>query len=176
MFKWFETRIDPFVRSAVVQPPAALLRFYWHFVQPVWPAFAVILALDLLAALSEVALATFVADLIDLMKSTASPATFFRDNAALLLWMAFVVLVARPVIFFGYDLAKNQVLSPQFQTRVRWQTHRYMLRQSLGFFQNDFAGRVANKLMQTAPALRDSLILLSDAAVYVAVQWVSALV
>ena len=76
---------------------------------------------------------------------------------------------------FRLRVSKNQVLSPPFQTRVRWQTHRYMLRQSLGFFQNDFAGRVANKLMQTAPAMRDSILQLSDAAVFVAVQWLSAL-
>jgi ATP-binding cassette subfamily B multidrug efflux pump len=89
--------------------------------------------------------------------------------------MAFVVLIARPVIFVAYELTKSQVLSPPFQARVRWQSHRHMLRQSLGFFQNDFAGRVANKLMQTAPAMRDSILQLSDAAVFVAVQWLSAL-
>ena len=59
---------------------------------------------------------------------------------------------------------------------MRWQTHRYVLRQSLGFFQNDFAGRVANKIMQTAPALRDSVVQLIDAIWYAAVQWVGAAV
>ena len=131
---------------------------------------------DFLAALTEVALASFVAILIDLMKATATPATFLSDHAGLLLWMAFVVLIARPAIVFGYDITKNQVLSPPFQTRVRWQTHGYLLRQSLSFFQNDFAGRVANKLMQTASAMRDSIMMLSDAVVFVAVQWLSALV
>jgi ATP-binding cassette subfamily B multidrug efflux pump len=157
-------------------PPSALLSFYWHFVRPIWPVFALILFLDLLAALSEVLLATFVAQLIDLMKGAAAAASFFSDHAGLLVWMAFVVLIARPTIIFVYELLKNQVLSPPFQTRVRWQTHGYMLRQSLGFFQNEFAGRVANKLMQTAPAIRDSFVTLSDAAVFVAVQWLSAIV
>jgi len=175
MFRWLETRIDPFARAAIVQPPGSLLSFYWHYMQPIWPIFVLVLFFDLLAALSEVALATFVAKLIDLMKAATTPASFFSDHLGLLLWMALVVLVARPAILFAYDLIKNQVLSPPFQTRVRWQTHGYMLRQSLGFFQNEFAGRVANKLMQTAPALRDSLLMLSDAAVFVAVQWLSAL-
>jgi ATP-binding cassette subfamily B multidrug efflux pump len=134
-----------------------------------------VLTLDLFAALTEVLLAKFVADLIDLLKGIADPAALFADHAGLLLSMAFVVLVARPVIFVGYELTKSQVLSPPFQARVRWQSHRHMLRQSLGFFQNDFAGRVANKLMQTGAAMRDSLLQLSDAAVFVAVQWVSAL-
>jgi len=175
MFRWLETRIDPFARAAIVQPPGSLLSFYWHYMQPIWPIFLLVLFFDLLAALSEVALATFVAQLIDLMKAATKPASFFSDHLGLLLCMALVVLVARPAILFAYDLIKNQVLSPPFQTRVRWQTHGYMLRQSLGFFQNEFAGRVANKLMQTAPAMRDSLLMLSDAAVFVAVQWLSAL-
>ena len=84
--------------------------------QPVWPAFALVLLLDLLAALTEVALTKFVADLIDLLKGLATPATLFADHASLLLWMAFVVLIARPVIFVAYELTKSQVLSPPFQT------------------------------------------------------------
>ena len=175
MLRWLESRIDPFTRRTIVRPPDPLWAFYWHFVQPVWPVFALVLLLDLLAALTEVALAKFVADLVDLLKELPTPATLFADHAGLLLWMAFVVLIARPIIFVAYELTKSQVLSPPFQARVRWQTHRYMLRQSLSFFQNDFAGRVANKLMQTAPAMRDSILQLSDAAVFVAVQWLSAL-
>ena len=176
MLRWFENRVDPFARRAIVMPPSALLAFYWHFVQPIWPVFALILFFDLLAAVTEVLLATFMARLIDLMKGATSVAGFFGDHAGELLWMLFVVLIARPAITFAYEVLKNQVLSPPFQTRVRWQTHGYMLRQSLGFFQNEFAGRVANRLMQTAPAIRDSFLTLSDAAVFVAVQWLSAMV
>jgi ATP-binding cassette subfamily B multidrug efflux pump len=175
MLHWFENRVDPFARRAIVMPPSALLAFYWHFVQPIWPVFALILFFDLLAAVSEVLLATFMAQLIDLMKGATSVAGFFSDHSGVLVWMLFVVLIARPAITFAYEVLKNQVLSPPFQTRVRWQTHGYMLRQSLGFFQNEFAGRVANRLMQTAPAIRDSFLTLSDATVFVAVQWLSAM-
>jgi ATP-binding cassette subfamily B multidrug efflux pump len=175
MLRWLETRIDPFKRPAAEHPPRPLLAFYWHFVQPIWPWFLLVLAFDLIAALIEVALAAFVADLIDLLKGIANPASLFADHAGLLLWMAFVVLIARPLAFVGYDLSKSQVLSTPFQTQVRWQSHRHLLRQSLGFFQNDFAGRVANKVMQTGSAMRDSMLQLSDALVYVAVQWLSAL-
>jgi ATP-binding cassette, subfamily B, multidrug efflux pump len=176
MLRWFENRVDPFARRAIAMPPSALLAFYWHFIQPIWPVFVLILFFDLLSAISEVLLATFMAQLIDLMKAATSAAQFFSDHDGVLLWMLFVVLIARPAIAFAYEVLKNQVLSPPFQTRVRWQTHGYMLRQSLGFFQNEFAGRVANRLMQTAPAIRDSFLTLSDAAVYVAVQWLSAMV
>ena len=176
MLRWFENRVDPFARRAIVMPPSALLAFYWHFIQPIWPIFVLILFFDLLSAVSEVLLATFMAQLIDLMRAATSAARFFSDHAGVLLWMLFVVLIARPAIAFAYEILKNQVLSPPFQTRVRWQTHGYMLRQSLGFFQDEFAGRVANRLMQTAPAIRDSFLTLSDAVVYVAVQWLSAMV
>jgi ATP-binding cassette subfamily B multidrug efflux pump len=93
-----------------------------------------------------------------------------------LLWMAFVALVARPLVSTVHDLIKNQVIAGPVTNRVRWLTHRYVLRQSLGFFQNDFAGRVANKIMQAAPALRDSVVQVIDAIWYAAVQWLGAAV
>src|SRR5262245_6058895 len=131
MLRWLESRIDPFKRPASDNPPRPLWAFYWHFVEPVWPAFVVVLVFDLLTALVEVALAKFAADLIDLLKVIPNPAMLFSDHAGLLLWMAFVVLIARPLLFVGYEISKNQVVSAPFQTRVRWQSHRYMLRQSL---------------------------------------------
>ena len=90
--------------------------------------------------------------------------------------MAFVAMVARPIVSTAHDLIKNQIISGPVSNRVRWLTHRYVLRQSLSFFQNDFAGRVANKIMQAAPALRDSVVQLIDAIWYAAVQWVGAAV
>ena len=87
-----------------------------------------------------------------------------------------MVLLARPAIFVAYELTKNQVLSPPFQTRVRWQTHGYMLRQSLGFFQNDFCrARGQQAHADRTPPCATSILQLSDAAVFVAVQWLSAL-
>jgi ATP-binding cassette subfamily B multidrug efflux pump len=84
--------------------------------------------------------------------------------------------VARPLVSTAHDLIKNQIIGAPVSNRVRWLTHRYVLRQSLSFFQNDFAGRVANKIMQAAPALRDSVVQLIDAIWYAAVQWVGAAV
>ena len=96
--------------------------------------------------------------------------------AAILLWMAIVALVARPLVSTAHDLIKNQIIAGPVANRVRWLTHRYVLRQSLGFFQNDFAGRVANKVMQAAPALREFVVQVIDAIWYAAVQWVGAAV
>jgi ATP-binding cassette subfamily B multidrug efflux pump len=110
------------------------------------------------------------------MRAAQSPATFIDDHGPTLLWMAFIALVARPVVSTVHDLIKNQVIAGPVANRVRWLTHRYVLRQSLGFFQNDFAGRVANKVMQAGPALRESVVQVIDAIWYASVQWIGAAV
>jgi ATP-binding cassette, subfamily B, multidrug efflux pump len=176
MFQWFESRIEAFPDTAPERPPATLFAYYVHFIKPVWPAFATLLLAGLLGALIEVALMSFVGRLVDLMKAAPSPADFLSEHAVPLLWMAFVAVVARPLVSTAHDLIKNQIISAPVTNRVRWLTHRYVLRQSLGFFQNDFAGRVANKIMQGAPALRDSVVQVIDAIWYAAVQWLGAAV
>jgi ATP-binding cassette subfamily B multidrug efflux pump len=176
MFQWFESRIEAFPDTVPERPPATLFAYYVHFIKPVWPAFATLLLAGLLGALIEVALMSFVGRLVDLMKAAPSPADFLSEHAVPLLWMAFVAVVARPLVSTAHDLIKNQIISAPVTNRVRWLTHRYVLRQSLGFFQNDFAGRVANKIMQGAPALRDSVVQVIDAIWYAAVQWLGAAV
>jgi ATP-binding cassette subfamily B multidrug efflux pump len=176
MFRWFETRIHAFPNDPPERPPTGLLDFYWYFVKPVWPVFLVLLVFGCIGSLIEVALFAFVGSLVDLMRAAKTPETFFSDHGATLLWMTFVAVILRPVISTAHDLIKNQMISGPFTTRIRWLTHRYVLRQSLGFFQNDFAGRVANKVMQTGPALRESVVQIVDAVWYVAVYWTGALI
>ena len=176
MFRWFETRIEAFPDEPPVRPPDSLLAFYAYFIKPVWPAFAVLLVAGFLGSIIEVTLLAFVGSLVDMMKAAETPQTFMANHWAILLWMAFIAMVARPIVSTAHDLIKNQVIAGPVANRVRWLTHRYVLRQSLGFFQNDFAGRVANKVMQAAPALRDSVVQVIDAIWYAAVQWVGAAV
>src|SRR5262245_2152022 len=107
MLRWFESRIDPFASKTINKPPSLLWAVYWYFIGPIWPAFALLFFLDFLAALTEVALATFVVILIDLMKATQSPAAFIIDHAGLLIAMGFFVIIARPALIFGYELVKN---------------------------------------------------------------------
>jgi ATP-binding cassette subfamily B multidrug efflux pump len=176
MFRWFETRLKAFPEDPPERPPETLLAFYLYFVKPVWPVFAALLVAGFLGSVIEVALMTFVGNLVDLMRQSSSPATFISDHGHTLLWMAFVAVVARPLVSAVHDLIKNQVISAPVTNRVRWMTHRYVLRQSLGFFQNDFAGRVANKVMQAAPALRESVVQIIDSIWYASVQWIGAAV
>ncbi len=176
MFRWFETRINAFPEDVPQQPPNRLPAFYWHFIRPVWPAFSLLLVVGLAGSLIEVALYAFIGDVVDRMREAPSPETFITDNGAMLLVMAFVALVLRPLVSTAHDLTKNQMIAGPVNTRVRWQSHRYVLRQSLGFFQNDFAGRVAAKVLQTGHALRESVVQVIDGLWFAVVHWGAALV
>jgi ATP-binding cassette subfamily B multidrug efflux pump len=176
MLTWFEKLIDPYQDAPLVQPPSTLGAFYRHYLKDVWWAYAVIMVMGLAGSLIEVSLFQFVGQLVDLAKASTDPQTFFRDNAHTLLFMAAVALFLRPLFFGLHALMINQAVNPNVTNMVRWRQHRYVLRQSLSFFQNDFAGRIANKIMQTGPALRQTVVEMVDALWFVAVYWASAVV
>jgi ATP-binding cassette subfamily B multidrug efflux pump len=121
-----------------------------------------------------VALIAFIGRIIDLMRDTASPATFFEQHGRELVLMALVALVVRPLVSLLADLSKQQLIMGPVSALVRWRAHAYVVRQSLGFFQNDFAGRISNRVMQVGPAVRDVAANSSDVIVWVIVHWVGA--
>jgi ATP-binding cassette subfamily B multidrug efflux pump len=176
MFSWFERRIDPFVTPDRRQPPDRLAAFFWFYLQPVWPAFAVLVAAGFVAALIEVALFAFIGNIIDMMRAAETPERFFEQHGWTLTGMAFVALILRPLVSFLADLAKNQMIQGPVNARIRWLTHSYVLRQNLAYFQNDFAGRVATRVMQAGPAVRDVAVNICDVVLWVALHWIGALV
>jgi len=176
LLRWGETRIKPFDERAIVRPPDSLWDFYWFFIKPLWPFFVLLLIAGCLGSAIEVALMGFVGTIVDKMRVHGDPATFISTHATMLTLMAFVALILRPVVSTAHDFIKNQMISAGTTSRIRWQTHRYVLRQSLGFFQNDFAGRVANKIMQTGTSLRESVVQLIDALWYASVQFIGSAV
>lgn len=176
IFTWFETRIDPFARNEpITRPPDKLLPFFWHYLGPVWWAFALLTTATLILAGLEVAVMAFVARIVDLMKDAKSPDTFFADHAGELIFMTVLALVLRPIMSAIADLLKQQMIQGPINIRTRWLAHRYVLRQSLGFFQNDFAGRVATRVIQIGPAVRDVAANICDVVVWVLVHWIGAL-
>lgn len=175
MFSWLETRIDEFRMPEDAKPPSGLYAFFWHFIRQVWPWLIVVMAVGLVVALIEVYLYVFVGDLIDMLKE-ADPKTVFEDHGTTLFWMGFIVLVARPVANVIHFTVSDHLIAPKFTSLIRWQTHRYVLRQSYAFFQNDFAGRIANKVMQTPPSLRQTVMELVDAVWFVLIYAGSAIV
>ncbi len=176
MFRLFERSIEPFPADEPRRPPTTLVAFYWHFVFPVWPYWLALLVTGFVAAVIEVSFFAYLGKLVDLMRASQTPESFLEQHGALLLWIAFIAVVARPVVFGIDELIANQMIAGPVSTRIRWLTHRYVLRQSLGFFQNDFAGRIANKIMNTAPSLRESVAQLFDAIWFVVVYTTSAIV
>ncbi len=174
LFQRFEALIDVFKTAPDVEPPQALLPFYAHYLRQVWPLMLAVMVVGFLAALIEVALFSFLGQLIDMTQATPS-GEFFSRYRNELLWMLLVALIIRPVVFGLHDLLVNQAISPSLTNLIRWQNHRYVLKQSLGFFQNDFAGRIAQRIMQTGPALRDSAMQVVDALWHVLVYAGSAL-
>ncbi len=175
IFRWFESRIDAFKEPVDGMPPASVWRFYGFYLRQVWPVFAAAIVAGFFVAIIEVSLFGFIGSIVDMARGVP-PAGFFRLHGAELAWMAFVALLARPVFIGLHDLLVNQTIVPNLTNRIRWQNHRYVIRQSLGFFQNDFAGRIANRIMQTGSALRESAVQMVDAIWYVVIYTGSALV
>ncbi|CAD5108725.1 ABC transporter ATP-binding protein [Zestomonas carbonaria] len=176
IFRYFERLIDYFRAGSGDMPPSGVGRFYLHYLRQVWPSLTALLLVGLVVALIEVALFSFLGRLIDLAQASTSGSEFFREHRDELIWMAVVALLLRPLFNGVHDLLVHQTISPGLSTLVRWQNHSYVLRQSLGFFQNDFAGRIAQRIMQTGNALRDSAVQAIDSLWHVVVYVVSSLV
>ncbi len=174
LYRWFESRIPAFPDDPPTQPPANLRAFFWHYLGPVWWAFALLTGVTLALAVLEVAVLAFIGRVVDLMKEATSPATFFQDHVVGLTIMAVLTVVVRPLLSLAADLLKHQMIMGPVNVRIRWQAHRYLLRQGIGFFQNDFAGRLATRTIQVGPAIRDVAANTCDVVVWVVVHWVGA--
>lgn len=131
--------------------------------------------MGLASALIEVSLFSYLSRIID-MVNHSTPASLFRDNWPILLWMGAVALILRPIFIALHDMLVHQSISPSMTSMIRWQNHNYVLRQSLNFFQNDFAGRIAQRIMLTGSSLRDSAVQLVDAIWHVLIYAVTSLV
>ncbi len=175
LYRRFEQLIDIFRDAPTASPPDRVWPFYVYYLKQVWPSFAALLVIGLFASLIEVALFSYLSRIIDLAQGTPNP-NFFSDHALELTWMLVVALVLRPIFFALHDLLVHQTLSPGMTSMIRWQNHSHVLKQSLNFFQNDFAGRIAQRIMQTGNSLRDSAVQAVDALWHVVIYAISSLV
>lgn len=174
MFRRFESLIDVFKAHPNQAPPDNVLGFYLHYIKQVWPLFCALMVIGFFAAIIEVALFSFLGQLIDMAQKTPSH-EFFATYSQQLWWMLLVAMIIRPLVFGLHNLLVNQAISPNLTNLIRWQNHRYILKQSLSFFNNDFAGRTAQRVMQTGPSLRESAIQVVDALWHVIVYAASAI-
>lgn len=175
LFSWFEGRINPFPTAEPARPPKKLMPFIWHYTKPIWPVLAGMSATTACIAVLEVMLFAFLGSLVDRLNSS-SPETFWADHGWSLAMMGFVVLVLLPLASFLGGLLIHQSLLGNFPMIVRWQAHRYLLGQSMSFYQDDFAGRIATKVMQTSLAVREAVMKVLDVLVFVVVYFIGTVI
>ena len=165
--RWFESLIAPYPEAAPEVPPRGLGPFVWACTAGLRGYVLAMAALTAALGVFEAVLFGFLGNIVDWL-ATVQPARLFTDHRSQLLGLA-AVLVASPLLVWGQALLKYQTLNGNFPMRLRWNFHRQMLAQGMGFFQDEFAGRIATKVMQTALAVRDVVMILCDILVFIVI-------
>jgi len=155
-------------------PSATAWGFIKFYARPFLPLILAGLTFSVVIAIIEVRAYAFIGRLIDLM-GKENPATFFETHGWEMALYAAIILLIQPVLAGLGDSVENQGLRGNFAMRIRWLAHRYMLRQSMEFFHNEFAGRVATKVMQAALGVRDVVMKLTQVISWVVVFVITAL-
>src|SRR5690349_4861363 len=175
MFRLFEKALNPTEPPSQAQPPAGLVAFYWHFARQAKGLFAALFVTGFIVAIIDSSIPAFMGHVITLITSSR-PETLWTEQWPTLLGMAVVLLLVRPCALMIRDLVSNQAISVNVANMIRWQNHWHVARQSWAFFQNDFAGRIANRVMQTGPAIRESLVALITGVWYILVYGTAAII
>jgi len=175
MLKLFERFINPFPPEHPQQPPAGIYAFCRHYTRGLEVPLVFMSVLTALLAILEVMMFGFMGNLVDWLSQKA-PETLLAEEGGRLLLMSLMVLLVMPLVVFLHTLLVHQTLLGNYPMKIRWLTHRYLLKQSLGFYQDEFAGRLATKVMQTSLAVRETVMKLMDLAVYILVYFTSVLV
>src|ERR1700674_1078057 len=175
MFRLFEPALDPTRQPARPEPPSRLAAFYWHFARQAKGLFAALFAVGLVVALLDSMIPVFMGRVVSLV-TASDPTRLWDESWRTLIGMAAVLLVVRPLALAAQTLVANQAISANVTNMIRWQNHWHVARQSWAFFQNDFAGRIASRVIQTGPAVRESLVALITGVWYILVYGTSALI
>ncbi len=174
MITWFERILTPTAPPPPGEPPDGLVAFYWHYIRQARGLVVALFAAGMVSALIDSLIPVFIGRLVTLITSHP-PATLWAQAHWLLLGMAAMLLVVRPAGLLMLNLVTNQAIAPGLSNLIRWQNHWHVVRQSWTFFQNDFAGRIANRVMQAGPALRESVVATTNAVWYIVVYGGTAL-
>jgi len=175
LFDYFEGLIEPFPDGPTGTPPSKLLPFLWFFARECWPWMLVISVITVAIAILEISLFAFLGNLVDWL-GNIEPSELLQQERYTLIYMAVIVLVIIPVLEFVHSLVLHQSILGNFPTQIRSRMHRHMLGQSYAFYQDEFAGRVATKVMQSALAVRETILKVLDVMVYAGVYFAGALV
>jgi ATP-binding cassette, subfamily B, multidrug efflux pump len=174
MFRFFEDLVDPYgPYEETDTPPRRLWPFLKDYVRPFKGVFAVTAALSVVAAFADVALIWYVGRLVDLLAGS-SPAVVWAIYGTEIMLVGLAVLILRPLILVANVALLHNTILPNFGTMIRWRAHRHVIRQPVGWFESDFAGRIANRIMQTPPAAGDAVFQTFDAVAFASVTVVGA--
>lgn len=175
LFKFFEGLTQPFPDEKSTLPPSNIVAFCRHYASGMWPVIFVVSFLSATIAMLEVALFGVLGNLVDAI-ANSDPASFFASEKGNTLWIGALILLMLPCLVILQSLFSHQSLMGNFPMRIRWSAHRHLLNQSIEFFHNEFAGRIATKVMQTSLAVRETVLKLLDLLVYVTVYFSSIVV
>ena len=168
MYRLFEKMTNAFPEQKPTQPPSTLFAFCRHYTKGMELSLVLMSVSAALLAILEVSLFSYMGQLVDWL-STYTPQTLFEEQKAELIKMAIVLLVILPIVVFFHSAILHQALLGNYPMSIRWSAHRYLLRQSVSFYQNEFAGRIATKVMQTSLAVREAVMKLLDVLMYIVV-------
>lgn len=175
MFLFFERLINPVALPPGDHPPTGLLAFYWYFLGQAKWLFSLMLAVGAVVAMLDASIPYFIGRLLDILSKTPRDGLFAAAGPSLAM-MALVVLVLRPATIFLHRIIANHGIATTFKTLIRWQSYFHVIRQSLDFFQNDFAGRVATHVMQAGQAVRETILAIMRSILHMLFYGVSAIV
>ena len=176
MFRYFENLVDPYTPyQETDQPPQRVLPFLREYARPFKNVFWVTGVLSVITAGVEIWLLSYMGRLVNILAVDA-PADVWKNSGTELILVAVFLLTLRPLIQVAQVALLNQAILPNFGTLVRWRAHRQVLRQSVGWFEEDFAGRLANRIMQTPPAAGEVVFQLFDAITFAIAYLIGAVI
>lgn len=175
VFDYFESLADPFPSVDDVAPPTTALSFIRHYSRGIWPWLAILTVLTALIAVLEIGLFGFLANIVDWF-GTRDPNTFLSEEIGSLMLMGLIILVAIPLTTYLHIIIMHQTVYGNYPMAIRWRAHNFLLGQSFNFFQDEFAGRISTKLLQTSLAVRETVMKVLDVLVYVSVYFFGALI
>ncbi|MCU8091600.1 ABC transporter ATP-binding protein/permease [Shewanella sp. SM20] len=175
MFKRFESWVEALPDDEPTKPPTGVYAFCRHYTKGYELPLILMSVLTAMLAMLEVSLFGFMGQLVDWLVKK-NPETLFQDEGSTLMLMGGMVIIVMPILVLLHALIMHQTLLGNYPMSIRWLAHRYLLKQSVSFYQDDFAGRIATKVMQTSLAVRETVMKLLDVLVYILVYFTSMLV
>ena len=176
MYRFFEKQVDPFDTNNSGQPPDRLWPYLMAEMQPFRKLVPWLCVAGLAVAVLEAWLISYGGRVIDLINAAETPGSFWLRHGLELVAVMVLLLIIRPFVFLFTALLQHQSLSGALRHQVQWRAHQHLLGQSKGFFQDDFAGRLANRVMQLGPAVDDNVFTFFEAVWFVSVYFITALI